>query len=1445
LLDERAESIDIEPPGELGDGIEFVLTRNGVREHHQVKRQTTRGSGWSIATLDASGVLKHIPRKLGGDNGEFHFVSSMGAPDLDEFSTNARQAPDFAAFKASFLGAKRRIDRWSDLTTRWQPCDEHECYDILRRTYIDTISEGVLRGQVLARISALVDGPNRGAANELVIIALDSVNALLTPDKLWCQLHAASLPRRTWANDPHALKALDDNNQRFLSSRKREFFRALFPQPLADEIGDNLRSADAKHGLITAVAGGGKSGLLVQLIEGLERDQIPYLAVRLDRLDQTLQTTVQIGKKLDLPGSPVPLLAAIAQGRRSVLVLDQLDAISLISGKNPDLFDPVCDLLDEVGAFPEMRVVTACRAFDLDNDHRLKSLAADPMFVRRPLKPLAREYVLQGVGEAGFDPARLSEKQIEVLSNPLSLSILAEIRPPSPRPVDIDTSIELFEAFWKRKQRDVEQRGVTPEQFNEAIDNLCQLLEQKGSLFIPEPFFCHDAAERLASAHVLTLSDQQWGFFHESFYDFANARRLYRTGKSLIEYLKERGQGIELRNQLRQSLALRRAADLHRYCKDVRDLLTDSAIRYHLKSATVAFLRGLADPSDAEWKLVEPLIEAAPGSDLGSALFCLVGFIPAWFDLAREAGAVRRWLESPDLVLRNLLAWALVQMGHRNPDEVVPILQVACAAGLDGQRFAAGVLSHSDLTARRPIFDLYLTLLGEGRFQEGDNRRGAPWRHLYSIVTTKPEWTCEALGVLLRNAVKTAASRGIPNPFSDEVGIFEDHQLDEHVIQPAYQAAPITFFQQIWQSIVTIVATTLERDRKTKPPYRDSVWRYRQAQFNHSVHDKLLRGVEAGIRAVAVSDFETFSVIVGKVSVLHATTIECLLVQGYAAAAQQHPDEALSFLLSDTSRLHVGPIDDPGGPAQELIRGASLVCSEKALTSLGAVLMDYYSAWEGTAEGLHARGHSQYRLLSSIPAERRSEKVTLRLQELERHFGLLEVAPSPSLAGEAVGGPITSDAADAMTDDQWLASMAKCSSSCLIVLPDGSTNSGALGLAQELQRVASNDRDRFGRFIERIPKTANPAYFQAIIMALADESVPAEMALAACRVAQQLEGDAVGQWIPYCLGKIALKDLLPEAVTMVCAYIGPTSPEYVRNSAYSTLASFLRTDRRMIELALPSLDLSAQQVPRALRSFFCCTLTPFFGTPFQQRVTDLFRPMWSLDPWLPADPFVEQFLNFAFRLEYKQFTEVMGVLLNCGDAEIEVMASRQATITALVVPDAADILSKLISGDQYARRGLAEVCAASIRLGQFRDRCTEHLMMLFSDPEPAVRAAASGCFDSFADEDLTSFWNLVTAFLDSPSAETYIRSLLDSLARSTVRHDALTLRACDRAIEQAIRNKDTASLELQLCRDLVLRTYHQSAEPGIRERSLDLIDRLLGLEVVGLEGALLEIEARR
>ena len=656
LLDERSQSIVVEPPGDVGEGIEFMVERNDVREYHQVKRQITKALGWSITTLGNGKVLKHMSRKLTGNADEFHFVSTMAAPDLAELSNNARQTTDFEQFRAAFLATKERARNWADLISARSNTNEAESYNILRRIYINNIDEDLLRSQVLARVSALVDAPERQAANELVIFALDSVNVPITPDTAWSHLRSVSLSRRAWLNDPHSLKALNDNNLRFLTSRRREYFRATpFAQPLAEEITESLLGAECRHTLITGEAGGGKSCLLVQIAEELSKHDVPFLVMRLDRLDSALRTTAQIGKKLDLPCSPVPLLAGIAQGRRSVLILDQLDAISLISGKNPELFDPIWDLFQEVTAFPQMRIVATCRAFDLDNDHRLKRLASDGRFVRKVLSPLARPDVLQGVTEAGFQQADLSESQVTLLSNPLNLGMLAQLKPPSPQPLTVETSIDLFSAFWDRKRSEVEQVGVSAVQFHDAIDTLCMLLEERGSLFVPEPLFCHDAAARLTSAHVFSFGDREWSFFHESFYDFANARRLYHLRMSVTVYLKQRGQGIELRNQLRQSLAFRRAYDFRSYCEDIAGLLSDAGVRFHIKAAAVAFLRGLSQPSPQEWQLVETLAEKAPGSDLSRALFNLIALTPKWFGLAQGSGAASRWMKSPEAVLRNLM----------------------------------------------------------------------------------------------------------------------------------------------------------------------------------------------------------------------------------------------------------------------------------------------------------------------------------------------------------------------------------------------------------------------------------------------------------------------------------------------------------------------------------------------------------------------------------------------------------------------------------------------------------------------------------------------------------------------------------------------------------------------------------------------------------------------
>ena len=75
-----------------------------------------------------------------------------------------------------------------------------------------------------------------------------------------------------------------------------------------------------------------------------------------------------------MPESPLEVLAHIARGRDALLVIDQLDAVSNTSGRNPQVFEVVTELLKQARAYPNIRVLLACRSFDLQHDDRFQKL---------------------------------------------------------------------------------------------------------------------------------------------------------------------------------------------------------------------------------------------------------------------------------------------------------------------------------------------------------------------------------------------------------------------------------------------------------------------------------------------------------------------------------------------------------------------------------------------------------------------------------------------------------------------------------------------------------------------------------------------------------------------------------------------------------------------------------------------------------------------------------------------------------------------------------------------------------------------------------------------------------------------------------------------------------------------------------------------------------------
>lgn len=175
-------------------------------------------------------------------------------------------------------------------------------------------------------------------------------------------------------------------------------------------------------------AGGGKSAVVAAVVDSLVADGAAVLALRLDSF-MDVRSSRQLGEALDLPASPAVALARAAAGRRAILVLDQLDAVSLASGRAPEVFAVVEEALGEASRLG-IQVVLACRRYDIDNDPRLKTLVETrgthaPEVVE--VAPLTDDEVTDALSGIGVDSVALTAVQCELLRLPLNLALLQTV----------------------------------------------------------------------------------------------------------------------------------------------------------------------------------------------------------------------------------------------------------------------------------------------------------------------------------------------------------------------------------------------------------------------------------------------------------------------------------------------------------------------------------------------------------------------------------------------------------------------------------------------------------------------------------------------------------------------------------------------------------------------------------------------------------------------------------------------------------------------------------------------------------------------------------------------------------------------------------------------------------------------------------------------------------
>jgi hypothetical protein len=1481
VLDERADSIRLEPPGEDGDGAEFWVRRGTSYEYHQVKRQHGAEGRWTVAGLNDRRVLPRFFEKLNDPSAVCAFVSTHSAYQLDELSDRARRAASWAEFDRDFLKSSSVRTSFDELRAAWGNCAPAEAYERLKRITVRTVDEETLRTMVESRLAILVEGqaPSVAAAS-LASFALDQVHNELTAVDIWRHLDGQGCRRREWNRDPRVLAAVDAQNDRYLGFLRDEAIRGtLFPRDEAHLALSKLLSTEGKGSVMLAgEAGVGKSSTTPEVVTRLKEIGWPVLAFRVDRMEPT-PTPDRAGDSLGLPGSPAHVLAAIAQGRDCALVIDQLDAVSLASGRHPQFFECINEIIKQALTYPRMHLVLGCRKFDVDNDHRLRRLVEERGVAEViTIKRLSDEKVREIVSGFGLDAMRLTSKQLALLSVPLHLNLLSEVASDTRADaLHFETAKDLYDKFWRRKQALVRARLGRDVRWVQVVDALCNHMSERQTLSAPASVLDEYEADAgaMVSEHLLTLEGGRYSFFHESFFDYAFARRFAARGQRLLPFLLKGEQHLFRRAQVRQILLHEREQARDVYLEDLSSLLFDRRVRYHLKSTAFALIGDIAEPTVEEWQIVSrPLGDT--GHELHVEAWSLLHRSAAWFRLADSLRLVEALLRDegqPEQINRAVML--LRSMQRSFPDRVAELLEPRLGVSKEWNDRIAFVMQWSDLDLSRRFFELFLRAVDSGAL---DGVRGPIainsdfWDLSHDLPDKQPAWAAEVIRHFYDRCVTAATAAGGPDSTANIVSSLLNSARDRHddYFSKAAQGAPKEFVEQVLPLMLRVMELTVQRVEE--PPWPDGIWFYRNYGDTFGPGGSLLEAMVEALSLLAVNEPDTFATHAARLRRTEFETAHFLLLRAYAANGERFADDAAAYICDNTARLKIGYADSDFWPARLLLEAITPHCSEASLLRIEDLLLNYSTPWERSTEGHQAYGHAQFTMLEGITPERQSERVRQRLDEWRRKFNKHTVEEPMGIIGGFVGSPIEDDAAAKMTDEQWLRAMERYGSDDAPFRVVGDDLVGGAGqLAGVMEGLAKQNPARFAELACRFPDGVNIRYFEAVLRGVEQAGLDPQLILRLCRRCHELSSRPLGRWIPLVIAKSA-GAVLPDEALEIVAWYATEDPdpeeELWRKPAYSgqvyfggsidtatlncargvaagAIGSLIFPDSSRLEKLLPTVERMLDDPSIAVRAGVTRALVSVLKHD-RDLAVKLFLRLCNTEDALLRTHGVESFMGYGLRTHYEELAPLLNRMLNADHEEANIAGARVACVAALFTEQARATAEACLRGSEAHRRGAAQVFAANLGQERFRRFCEENLMLLFNDTSEKVRSEAARCFVRLAEGQVGDYADLVDAFIASEAFVTEHSSLFHALDKTTAQLPDTTCAAAERFFEvvgsDAGDVRTHGAAESFMVTKLIVRLYAQSKSPDIQKRCLDLIDRVARMQALGLGEAISDYE---
>ena len=1383
LLDGRLKAIRYQPVSSALSASQLPIdvfvddysteTKDGEKNFFQAKQNTT-DNGWTILRLSKEGVIQSFWKQYCEEpESRLFFVSNIPAQPLQKLAEHARQTTSSEEFQEQFTkgtqGDAAQIIEKLNITMR-------ELWKMLRNTDHRLQTEDQMQKRIIDYACERYADIDKFAL-VLKDLVEKSPGTLLVQDAALRHLKKKELVLLSMTL-PQDIRTVLHQASGSLRAYRSEIFGVHIDREETGEIEKWIDTEQDKCpvAFLLDVAGTGKSVILHDLLQKLEDKEIPALAIKAD-VDISGMTTGMKASEFtfgNLPDPPESLLAtAVAEYKRAVLIIDQLDALSLTFSRNQLALDKVIGLIGRAASIQGVRVVISCRSFDRKFDPKLHQIQAAKEFT---IKPLAKSQIKQVLDRLKLIWQDLSSREQELLTNPHNLDLFAtvvsEAKERRIKRQPINTVQNLYDELWELKIERPGNPDVSPVELNDSIYRLVDAIHKSQELYQPVLLFDKtlEAWKYLQSQGIFRKEGKMLSFFHQSFFDYCYARRFVLQATSLSETVRKGDQGFFVRPQIVQTLNYLRGIDMQRYLYELKTLMDRGAlyrylrqlkrhpgrfnkvlfsavatlkppIRYHIRHLVFAWFGQQRDLAEQEKAVGLSCLRVSEDRRL-----FIIGAQgnPEWFDVIQSR--LDGLLTLPDKIL---------------DEEIIPFLRSVEEDRASGVfSILAGQLGRSERWNTRVIWCL-------NGYKSWDSEEAAkcllwlcqktesPWNSLdlvfYNLAKMNPELGCEALKVILERLKEQWQESKIE--IVEHMHQFRDHAhkllseqlywLDEFMNQAA-EECPSKLIAILLPWLEQVLPDLVWRG-ENEGLLRDGVFSECCERPSHISASAVVQGLQRSLSRLTEQNQEQFIDLADHIARSRYLVFHQVLAQVLTDQAEHYASWACQYLLRSTLPFQIGTIESTTLFSRKLVGAIFPRLNSSERHDLEQAILSYYPDREKIPQNRCGRGSDQFELLWEVPDELLTEKGREARGVLRRKFVGYQPFEQQSMMASTVGSPIPEEKTKILSDDAWLDAMRHYDNTTdwHSEFRKGSLMGGVAELSRAFEKVVETDPERFARLSNKFDEAVSSQYFSALLRGLASSQVSSTTVFTVCESFAGMRPDdkVIQRAICHAVEK-RFKDDVPAAlIRLIRGFaLSASDPDhegwqekasdgqyYYRGDPHSNgintargiavrmyIASMLESSSLDTDSLLNTMGSVAGDPSSAVRSCLIEMLHYVLRID-SDRVVDIFEVAVDGRPELLECRVSGDFVYHALGRYSSRMLKHIEKIVTSEKDEAREMAGQLATLAYFFTPEAKVLYRRCLESDAAVRRGVAKVLARNVDQPKLLKICLDGLEKLCKD----------------------------------------------------------------------------------------------------------------------------------